>query len=45
LSESRGWPSKWYIICAYGVILKIFLVNSEIDAAAVLLHIGNPLDL
>jgi hypothetical protein len=30
------------IICVYCVILKIFLGNSEIDAAAVLLRIRTP---
>jgi hypothetical protein len=36
------WPSKEYIICVYWVILKIFLGNSEINAAAVLLRSRTP---
>jgi hypothetical protein len=42
--KRRLWHSKWYkyIICVYWVILKIFLGNSEINAAAVLICIRTP---
>jgi hypothetical protein len=40
--EALAFKMVGYIICAYWVSLKIFLGNSEIDVAAVLLRIQNP---